>query len=85
MARPRDTTPIEDLKILTIPKALALLRLIGRPTSRARLGRAIQTGRLQAQIDYDRVDRCGQPLLRIYRKDLDRWLASALRPLQIPA
>ena len=85
MARPRDTMPVETLDLLTLPKAMQLLREIGRPTSRARLNRAIQTGRLHAQVDMDRNDRFGQPLVRIYRKDLDRWLAGALRPLKITA
>lgn len=85
MARPRDTTPVDSLDLLTLPKAMQLLRGIGRPTSRARLNRAIKLGRLHAQVDMDRMDRYGQPLVRIYRKDLDRWLAGALRPLKIPA
>lgn len=75
--------PVATLQWLTVTQALKLCRELGRSLSRARLNRAIYEGRLVAYVDPDRLDRFRQPLTRIARKDLDRWLAGSLRPVKV--
>ena len=70
---------LEKLEWLTIPLALKLLKMLGRPTGRKALERAILAGYLPAYTDTCRIDRLGQPLLRIKREDLDIWLTNALK------
>lgn len=75
--------PVATLEWLSIAQALKLCRQLGRSLSRDRLNRAISEGRLVAYVDPDRLDRFRQPLTRIARKDLDRWLAGSLRPVKV--
>lgn len=75
--------PVATLQWLTVTQALKLCREMGRSISRDRLNRAISEGRLVAYVDPDRLDRFRQPLTRIARKDLDRWLAGSLRLVKV--
>ncbi len=81
--RPRNTVPVEDLELLTIPQARAYLRGKGRPMSRERLRGQIVTGALPAFLDTFHHDRFNQPIYRIERAALDRWLRASLQPLRV--
>ena len=81
--RPRCTVPVEELELLTIPQARAYLRLKGRPMSRTRLRQQIVTGALPAYLDHFHHDPSGQPIYRVERAALDRWLRASLQPLRV--
>jgi hypothetical protein len=82
MARPKDITPLQDLRQLTVRKVLALCREMGRPLARKRLTRAMQLGHLACSVDR-RLDRYGKPLPLIARADLDNWLSRPLTRFEV--
>lgn len=69
------------LEVLGIPQTLSFCKAKGRPIGRAKLMSAIASGTLPAVEDLLCVDRRGNPLLKIRRVDLERWLHSTLRPI----
>ncbi len=81
----RASPPVDvtTLKLLTVPQALAVLRLLGRPMSRTKLGDQIALGLLPVQLDYLRLDNQGRPTYKIERAALDRWLRGSLVPLKV--
>lgn len=83
--RPSAPVDVAGLAVLTVPQALRLLRQLGRPMGRKKLGQQIATGRLRAQVDYLRLDNQGRPTYKIERQELDRWLRASLVPLKVTA
>lgn len=83
--RRAEPVDVAGLAILTVPQALRLLRLLGRPMGRKKLGQQIATGRLRAQVDYLRLDNKGRPTYKIERPELDRWRRASLVPLKVTA
>lgn len=81
--RPRNTVPVEELELLTIPQVLAYLRAKGRPMSRARIRTQIVIGALPAYLDTFHHDRFGQPIYRVERTAVDRFLRASLQPLRV--
>ena len=81
--RPRNTVPVEELDLLTIPQVLAYLRAKGRPMSRTRIREQIVIGALPAYLDHFHHDHFGQPIYRVERAALDRWLRASLQPLRV--
>ncbi len=81
--RPAPPVDVLTLALLTIPQVLILLRKLGRPVGRAKLLNQIAIGRLQAQVDYLRLDNQGNPTYKIERTALDRWLKASLVPLKV--
>lgn len=67
------------LDVLSRPQALALARQNGRGMGRERLDLAIATGELEAFQDR-RLDRWGNPLLKLKRKTFEAWLMATLTP-----
>ena len=81
--RPSPPVDVTRLQLLSINQVLTLLRLLGRPMGRAKLGQQIATGRLPVQVDYLSLDNQGRPTYKIERPALDRWLRSSLVPLKV--
>lgn len=80
--RPRNTVPVEELDLLTIPQVMAYLRQKGRPMSRTRIRTQIVIGALPAYLDTFHHDRFGQPIYRVERAAVDRLIRAGLQPLR---
>lgn len=71
------------LVMLTMPEVLAYMRQLGRGVDRPKIHDAILEGHLPAYLDDLRHDRMGRPLLIIRRVDLEAWLITKIRPMEI--
>lgn len=83
--RPRRVVPVTELELLTIPQVLLYLREIGCAKSRAKVKAAIVAGRLAAFVDWEHLDRKREPIYRIERSAVDRWIRASLQPLKVIA
>lgn len=81
--RPRCAVPVEELDLLTVPQVLAYLRKKNRPMSRKRIKEQIVIGALPAYLDHFHHDRFGQPIYRVERAAVDRFLRAGLQPLRV--
>lgn len=81
--RPAPPVDVQALELLTVPQALVLLRLKGRPMSRKKLLNQVAVGRLPVLVDYLHLDNHNHPRYLIERPALERWLRASLVPLKV--
>ena len=84
---PVDVTTLEELNVTQVMK---LLRLLGRPKSRAKILAAILSGKLKAYVNYGRLSNKknpvtgkAEPTYVVMRKDLDAWRRDSLVLLKV--
>lgn len=88
--RPSPLVDLTTLEELNITQAVKLLRILGRPRSRAKIRAAILNLKLKAYINYGRLSNQKnpatgepEPTYLVMRKDLDAWLGASLVLLKV--
>lgn len=84
---PVDVTTLEELNVTQVIK---LLRILGRPRSRAKILAAILNGKLRAYVNHGRLSNKknpvtgkAEPTFVVLRKDLDAWRRESLVLLKV--